>query len=44
MNIYGKAMTGSKRQAHSNVVEMVLNGKNPSAVETRETLAAAIGN
>ena len=26
MNIYGKAMTDSKRQAHSKVVEMVLNG------------------
>ena len=25
MNIYGKAMTDSKRQAHSKVVEMVLN-------------------
>ena len=30
MNIYGKAMTDSKRQAHSKVVEMVLN---PSKVE-----------
>jgi integrase len=26
MNIYGKAMTDTKRQAHSKVVEMVLNG------------------
>ena len=25
MNIYGKAMTDSKRQAHSKVVERVLN-------------------
>ena len=29
MNIYGKAMTDSKRQAHSKVVEMVLNGGKP---------------
>jgi hypothetical protein len=29
MNIYGKAMTDSKRQAHSKVVEMVLNGSKP---------------
>lgn len=29
MNIYGKAMTDSKRQAHSKVVEMVLNGSRP---------------
>jgi len=27
INIYGKAMTDSKRQAHSKVVEMVLNGQ-----------------
>jgi len=26
MNIYGKAMTDTKRQAHSKVVEMVLSG------------------
>ena len=29
MNIYGKAMTDSKRQAHSKVVEMVLNSGKP---------------
>jgi hypothetical protein len=29
MNIYGKAMTDSKRLAHSKVVEMVLNGGKP---------------
>jgi hypothetical protein len=44
MNIYGKAMTESKRQAHSKIVEMVLNGKKPSAVATLETPAAAIGS
>jgi hypothetical protein len=27
MNIYGKAMTDSKRQAHSKVVELVLKPK-----------------
>jgi integrase len=27
MNIYGKAMTDSKRQAHSKVVEMVLKSR-----------------
>ena len=31
MNIYGKAMTDSKRQAHSNVVEMVLKPKKSGA-------------
>ena len=29
INIYGEAMTDSKRQAHSKVVEMVLNGSKP---------------
>jgi hypothetical protein len=28
-NIYGKAMTDSKRQAHSNVVEMILKSRKP---------------
>ena len=37
MNIYGKAMTDSKRQAHSKVVEMVLNGGRP---EEKPALAA----
>ena len=27
MNIYGKAMTDSKRQAHSKVVELILKPK-----------------
>jgi hypothetical protein len=27
MNVYGRAMTDSKRQAHSNVVRMVLKSK-----------------
>ena len=43
MNIYGKAMTDSKRQAHSKVVEMVLNSS-----KLKETVGrnkpAAIGS
>jgi integrase len=44
MNIYGKAMTDSKRQAHSKVVEMVLNGKKPNAVASQEATKTAIGS
>ncbi len=33
MNVYGRAMTESKRQAHNNVVQMVLQ------VETADTSA-----
>ena len=40
MNIYGKAMTDSKRQAHSKVVEMVLNGNKSS----EKALVSAIGS
>ena len=40
MNIYGKAMTDSKRQAHSKVVEMVLNGSKSS----EKALVSAIGS
>jgi integrase len=40
MNIYGKAMTDSKRQAHSEVVEMVLNGSKSS----EKALVSAIGS
>ena len=41
MNVYGRAMTESKRQAHSNVVQMVLKTESPktaapSAVEKGE--------
>ena len=35
MNVYGRAMTDSKRQAHSNVVQMVLK------VESKETAASS---
>lgn len=44
MNIYGKAMTDSKRQAHSRVVEMVLKSKKPKTETATETPAAAIGS
>ena len=40
MNIYGKAMTDSKRQAHSKVVERVLNGGKSS----EKALVSAIGS
>jgi len=44
MNIYGKAMTDSKRQAHSKVVEMVLNGSKSKETAARNKPAAAIGS
>jgi len=37
MNVYGKAMTDSKRQAHSKVVQMVL--KEPGPVLEKQDLA-----
>ena len=37
MNVYGKAMTDSKRQAHSKVVQMVL--KEPKPVLEQQDLA-----
>ncbi len=38
MNVYGRAMTDSKRQAHSNVVQMALQVETADAVaeENRE--------
>jgi len=39
-NIYGKAMTDSKRQAHSKAVEMVLNGSKPE----EKPVISAIGS
>ena len=47
MNIYGKAMTDSKRQAHSKVVEMVLNSsksKETAAGTSRLLLLGANGS
>ena len=43
MNIYGKAMTDSKRQAHSKVVEMVLNSSKSEKTAYQEKPVAAIG-
>jgi integrase len=44
MNIYGKAMTDSKRQAHSKVVEMVLNSGKSKENMGRNNAVAAIGS
>ena len=44
MNIYGKAMTDSKRQAQSKVFEMVLSVKKKKESADRKTEAAAIGS
>jgi hypothetical protein len=44
MNIYGKAMTDSKRQAHSKVVEMVLNSGKSKETMGRNNAVAAIGS
>ena len=44
MNIYGKAMTDSKRQAHSKVVEMVLNSSKVEETRDRQNAVSAIGS
>jgi hypothetical protein len=44
MNIYGKTMTDSKRQAHSKVVEMVLNSSKSKETIGRNNPVAAIGS
>jgi integrase len=44
MNIYGKAMTDSKRQAHSKVVEMVLNSSKNDQTADHKQPVAAIGS
>jgi hypothetical protein len=44
MNIYGQAMTDSKRQAHSKVVEMVLNSGESEKTADHEKPVAAIGS
>lgn len=44
MNIYGKAMTDSKRQAHSKVVELVLNSRKNDQKAGHEKPVAAIGS
>jgi len=40
MNVYGKAMTDTKRQAHSKVVQMVLKEQKP-ALEQQELAVGA---
>jgi integrase len=44
MNIYGKAMTDSKRQAHSKVVEMVLNRSKVEQTVDQQNAVSAIGS
>jgi integrase len=44
MNIYGKAMTDSKRRAHSKVVEMVLNSGKTDQTADHKMPVAAIGS
>jgi hypothetical protein len=44
MNIYGKAMTDSQRQAHSKVVEMVLNNSKNDQTADHKQPVAAIGS
>jgi integrase len=44
MNVYGKAMTDCKRQAHSKVVEMVLKSKKTSEATASQGQLAAIGS
>ena len=40
MNVYGRAMTDGKRQAHGNVVEMILKPAGGSPTNTPEAEAA----
>jgi integrase len=44
MNVYGKAMTDTKRQANSKVVEMVLKSKKTNDATASERQVAAIGS
>jgi integrase len=44
MNIYGKAMTDSKRQAHSKVVDMVFNKRKTNKSADPKKPVAAIGS
>ena len=43
MNIYGKAMTDSKRQAHSKVVEMVLNSSKSEEIAASRSRSLLLG-
>jgi len=44
MNVYGKAMTDTKRQAHSKVVELILKPKKPVKSEGDDHGVAATGS
>jgi len=44
MNVYGKAMTDTKRHAHSKVVEMILKPKKPEEAADQQNPVAAIGS
>ena len=44
MNVYGKAMTDTKRQAHCKVVAMVLKSKKTQETADHEQPVAAIGS
>jgi integrase len=41
MNVYGRAMTDSKRQAHSNVVQMILQAPAEKGLDTEQKGALA---
>ena len=40
MNVYGKAMTDSKRQAHSKVVQMVLKEPKPYLQQQKKAMGS----
>ena len=44
MNVYGKAMTDTKRQAHRKVVKMVLKSKKTEEGNGRKKQIAGIGS
>jgi integrase len=44
MNVYGKAMTDTKRQAHSKVVELILKSKKPVESDSCGHIVAAVGS
>jgi hypothetical protein len=43
MNIYGKAMTDSKRRAHSKVVELILKPRKSAQSAGGDEAVAALG-
>lgn len=44
MNVYGKAMTDDKRQAHSRVLEMILKPKKSEGTDAEEAVFSATGS